>query len=352
MIFVVDFISPIGHKKLNYFFLNVLKTEEVESHFLFKSNYLFSIDKKDFMTFTVLPSLNIRSRRTSDSQGFLSYIEALFYTFYLMFFLLGKTSKCKVKKIFFTSYNCFSHLLCFFILKKLFKFQIFVFEHNSIPSSSERFKDRLKRFLFKISSSFVTHIVFENYIANYLSDTYNSKNVVVPHPCLSEKEDDLDITDDCYKYLNTNVKFAFSPSGSTGDAFISLLDNSLNKNGKLIFLTKSSTYFSPYSMTLVRPSFKSYYCLLSKCSFVVIGCDFDYRVSGVFYEALALSKPILINKSIFSSNVQNLYPNVFILDEIYIDEIINFLSEFNPEIYDFDLHNMISKNSFLRCISD
>lgn len=189
----------------------------------------------------------------------------------------------------------------------------FLFEHNNIDNF---LCSRIKKFFYKNLSKKNVHFVFQDYIAQYLADTYGKSAICIPHPYYRT-------FDGAEHFLseNSSLKFdypvIFSPSSSTPDC----IQNNLKKNAQkwrtqyyIIFKGNFEEKTVGYES---RPFFENYDELMQRCDFVFLGARFCYRVSGVIYEALSYGCPVILFKSPFAMELQKEYPNmVFLISSV------------------------------------
>ena len=73
-----------------------------------------------------------------------------------------------------------------------------------------------------------------------------------------------------------------------------------------------------------RPHYTDYRAKICESSYVIIPQIFEYRVSGVFYDAIAGSSTILMSDCIFAQNMRLLYGNrvVILKDWSKLSEVI------------------------------
>lgn len=341
---IVDFISPVGHKVLNDFFISsVAGRLEKETCIVFaKKNYANTILSKKISFFS-LP--NIFGDGKHDVQGLLSYLEAFIYSLFFLLYYVVSLRFLFGRKILFLSYNSVSHFLLFFMLK-LFCAKIYVFEHNSIPSfSGGGFILFFKRIIFKLSSCCVTHIVFEGFIKKQLELRYKAHVHVVNHPCLfDEAEDKL------LKVSQKSEKYWFSPSGSTGDSFNDTVSR-ICVARRVKFYVKSSSFVSQDPLVVVKSRFNDYYVRMINAELILINSNFESRVSGVFYESIASSRPVVLTESDFAFYVSEIYPNVFVANCKNLEAVIDKALSSETVFFNSKAHNLKVENDFLRCIN-
>lgn len=328
--FIVDLLSPKGHRAINRFFLNAIPGN-VECGTLYAKQSYLDLCPRTFQ-FLRVPQLTRK-----DAQGLLSHIEVLWASIFLLS-VIPKVDRPR-KRVLFLSYNCANHIPIFIFLRIL-GYRIYVFEHNSIPRVESSIKSRFKEFLFERASRMVTHIVFEDYIKLYLESRFLASVIVVRHPCLGDRDPNFSLDP-----VNP-APFIFSPSASTTENWLVPIVQFARSENKTMYL--KNTGFQPSAPGVVRSSFFSnYYNILSQSDVIVLGCDFQYRVSGVFYESLRFNKKIVMSDSVFSRAVVKMYPNVYILESGEEVRQVIMSALYTPNrSFDSDSHNRTCADSF------
>tara|TARA_Y100000588_G_scaffold65221_1_gene65100 strand:+ start:15534 stop:16523 length:990 start_codon:yes stop_codon:yes gene_type:complete len=318
----VDFISPRGHKTINSFYVDGLKKED---YLLCKKNYL----KKDCHNGNKLIFSTFSQKET---QGVFHIVEQLLLTMFcfVRYFSVFR----RVDNIVFLSYNPVWNSVLIVFLRKFLRKEVYVIEHNSIPTHRVGFKGRIKTEIFSFVSGFVTHLVYEDYIGYYLKDKFNSSFITVHHPIISSCSANFD-----------SDSFIFSPSASTSSDINNWLMNYCLRFD-MPCLIKSETE-STVGHIECRSRFENYDEIMNMSGAVVIGADFENRVSGVFYEALNSPKFIFLYSSKFSRYVCDKYPNVHVFsDDVDLGRLLENYKDGDlghPLYYDTHTHNQNAK---------
>ncbi|HAS8547369.1 TPA: hypothetical protein I7775_20395 [Vibrio vulnificus] len=172
--------------------------------------------------------------------------------------------------------------------------RIFVLEHNNID---QLLSSKLKSLFYRFTSNEVEHIVFEDYIGEYINSKYNKKYSVLEHPkrlIVSLEPDEID------------RDYVFCPSGDASYDFLIKLSRYCKHNNFLL-ITKDKYDLSQECNVIQKKFFSNYDTIFKNAKYIAIGVDFSYRVSGVFYEAIANGKRVILNDCIFSSHVTRKY---------------------------------------------
>ena len=326
----VDFISPNGHVKINKLYFSELNNDD---YYSCKTSYMKDAD-------CVAHRLNFYSPWEGEPQGIRHAVEQLVFT--MVFFILNIKTMLKIKNIVFLSYSPIWNYPLILVFNKLLRKNIYVLEHNSIPSANENdgVKFNIKTKMFQLSSSLLTHLVYEDYIGVYLEQKFNAHYLVVKHPIIgSSKIESYD--------KDKVIPLIFSPSSSSEKQVIDWLKD-ITINSDVISMVKSASNFEE-SGFIAKQYFENYEELMSGCDIIVVGSKFEERVSGVFYEALLTPKSILMLDSKFSRAAVECYPNVHVFDSCeQLKELIYKVirqGRLNLKTYNIENHNLESSIS-------
>jgi hypothetical protein len=328
---LVDFISPVGHKRINDFFINDLTERGFNTTLIAKKNYS-SIRSKNFVYFRTLFS--------NDCQGWRHYIDQIFFSF--ISFIINLRRVIEADKVIFLSYDNVANIHLFIFLKCLLRKKIYIVEHNTIHQDCPGGFSLIKKMARMIQAYLTTSVVFENYIGKYIEEKYNCKYVVVNHPIiLSERPE--------------NIKHGFdvfSPSGSTPLATNVFLAKYSTQTGVEICVKGNAIRCNVKSF-IQEIFFDKYDELMQTTKIIIIGAEFEYRVSGVFYEALSTNAYIVMKKCSFSINVCKKYPGKIWLyvDLEELEVILNQLLKKNTESSSINV-NLFNSQSSLSLIKD
>ena len=185
----------------------------------------------------------------------------------------------------------------------------YAFLHNNLD------KKGLSEFFFKKINKGISFFVFENYIREHLINRIENNVFYTPHPIhyannsiSSQKEED----------------FIFSVNVDTTTSSFKLLANYAETNGLKLFAKSNKSYRSaPFLM--VKSYFEDYMAMIEKAVFVVVSAPYAHRVSGVFYECMAMNKKIFFadTADLFPIEMQKMYPNNVIIGNLnQVDTIV------------------------------
>lgn len=298
----VDITSPIGHKNYNYKILSLL-SELAEIDVAFKKDYLqkFNVDyvNKIYDIPDKFFSENLQEKKSSK-------LYKLIYRYYIFKSMQWVNSIIKQGNydiVFFSSIEVIS-----FSLGALKPKTRYCFVDHAIADLD---RNKVKQFFWKHINHKIDAIVMENYIGDFLKDKLKIKNNIwiLKHPlpkieyneCLQTKKDKM-------------AKYIFAPSGSNDEKFVQyLIDNdNLIPNFKIVIKSKNINYKSDKLHVFNnRISDDEYYNLMLNCSFILLPYDdsYNYRVSGVFFEAIEFGKLVLLNANNSLSYYVEKYPN-------------------------------------------
>ena len=199
--------------------------------------------------------------------------------------------------------------------------QVFVFEHNNIDNACG---SRLKLLFYKFLSKKIIHLTLSTLARDFVCNSLGRRAFFIRHPYYGEQVEDKTVPlSNTHKNIVRGRKIIFSPSGSTLQKFNSeLKDFAICRVNDFFVIAKGEKKESGPSYSIL-PYFDDYENLMSKCDLVFIGMFFNYRVSGVAYEALSYEKPLISIDCPFARDLKSQYPNmVFIIDDIsQIDQI-------------------------------
>lgn len=217
--------------------------------------------------------------------------------FILMIKAFKKCSKNDV--LILLSYDCIA--LWFALLFFNFK-ELYVFEHNNIDQLDD---SHLKSFFYRKLSDKVVSYVFESYIGERVYKKYSRNYLVYKHPLFELKQ--------INKFHHSN-KYIFIPSSDVSMSNFLQLYNFAKKEG-LDIITKKHSFLKDLPLNGVYQSeyFCNYEDIFLGAEYIGVVNDFKYRVSAVFYEAVANSKKVIMNNTLFSEKVKNNYEKIYFL---------------------------------------
>jgi hypothetical protein len=225
------------------------------------------------------------------------------------------------------------HILSFIQINKLLKFgKIFLINHRI--DSFVGYKISILKSLNKT----INHIVFEEYIKNYLINVLGIKNnVIVFHHPLNH-----DIIDNSDKSLVKETMTILAPSSSNDEEIIKKIiklfdikEISIPDNIDIIIKSKNLEYKKDNLYIYNNFIGQEEYLINIKKSdyFLQMYSDsYKHRASGVFYEAVLLNKKLLSFPNLFVKSYLSAYPE---LGMVFEDIIALFKFINSVEIWEF-----------------
>ncbi|EFK4582296.1 hypothetical protein QPL12_16795 [Escherichia coli] len=223
-------------------------------------------------------------------------------------------------KLIFLSYEVYSTAVYMNFMRLIRKngLEIYLIEHNTIPTSF------LKNIFYSIiPKKNITHIGLVTYISEYIKNKYKKNSLYIPHPMRK-----LPVRE----YRKEKTIKVFMPSFVEQKLKNEICDSFRKLGEGYLLCTKGM------SGVLDNIIFKEYYDNydeeLTIADAIFIPQYFDYRVSGVFYEALQTHAKIFMSNCIFSQYMKTIFKDKIIIIDSWEEYICNhFVSEMNiPQV--------------------
>ncbi|MEN1968866.1 hypothetical protein WMZ97_12435 [Lentibacillus sp. N15] len=304
-------LSPVGHKNYNFNLLNII-VENCDVDTVFESGYLNDfegINNKINRSYDIPEKYLPKS--ISNKKG-LIYKVLYRYNLYKAVKWVGKlVKKNDYDLILFTGIDIISFSLA---TKRVVKRYVFV--DHAITYLD---KNKVKRYFWQHLNPKIQAIAMEEYIKVYLKENLKVKNKVwiLKHPLPTIK-----------KYNNTakENKIIFAPSGSNDEDFVSyLIENSDRIKGYKIIIKskKQSINLKKLEVYNKRITNEEYYNLMSNCDYILLpyNSNYNYRVSGVFFEAVVFNKRCIISSNNTLKYYADKYPKTVLKYDNYSDFI-------------------------------
>lgn len=307
----IDLLSPDGHTDINRFFIKTMHDiENIDSIDLVGKEKYF--DNNDFILprrfFIFNNKFDFRLKNILKIKWIFNNIEVEKYDI-----------------IFISSYETISFSIAW---RKKMDARILIFNHNNIDALKN---SKIKKFFFKLINNQVEHIVYEDFIKKYIKTLHVGNKVWVNHHPIDLEKNENRVNS---KSKSDNKLLIYAPSSSNDDIFIRKLINYNNRkkvlNDKIRLIIKSNNInFEDEQLKVIndRVSYENYISNFKKSDFIslLFEDDFEYRVSGVFFDALAFKKRLLFKENKFSRYYINKYPE---LGYCYTD-VKSFISTIN-----------------------
>lgn len=293
---IVDPLSPFGHKDINKVFLNSL-SDEYEVTYIASSLFSDIVPGRvrfipiESSLFTIGPnSLDNRKR-----------------LYKALIIISKKVNGIKPDVLFFMSYET----LTFSLLSRSFSKQgrrVFLMNHLNID---ELESSSIKRLAFKSLPKSFIHIVYEDFIRDYVKKQYKRKCLTLQHNLNTYKIEVSCLDSKLKTFIESDkdsVLFV-APSGNflnniTLDEIIKLDKNGYfkQKHFRVFIKNKGIQYASDHLLiTNEYLSDGEYTSAFKKTDYIFLPYDlsYKYRASGVYFDALTFCKPIIYSNTLF-----------------------------------------------------
>ncbi|HGM5488612.1 TPA: hypothetical protein ACKP1B_000190 [Serratia fonticola] len=285
-ILLVDTLSELGHIKFNQSIADWLANEDVTIYFSESMARNFDLDSRSFSDRMLAKDSKWRYK---------------FNQIVLMKNILSTLRNNSFDKVLFLSYEPLSMFFLSHFIRHFTHANIFVVEHNTVPNTGF-----FKKMLYKMISNTITHITLMDYISKYVSDKFNKKTATVRHPM----KNIFDSTSEGVKAPSIDDKIIFMPSATIDADTTNKIFRIVSQNKKYTLYAKPNYDVKFESENIILSSrFDDYNRLMASSDVVIIPQDFDYRVSGVLYEALQSNALIIVSDCIFGQFASEYFPD-------------------------------------------
>lgn len=313
----IDTLCPRGHKVFNELTLSAIK--KIESKLMVVATRRCVNDTIDYE----IPDKYFFEA----AKDFIKIKSKIYFRVLEMkkwVWLLKLIRKIKPNLIIISSYET----ITFAIFSRFIRAPIMVFNHNNID---EICVSKIKRVFFRCIAHNVTHVVFEEYMRDYLKNVIKIKNniIVLPHIVKENKLDEE-------MYRETDKLVLFAPSSSNDSSVINDLRNKEEMlSEKSIFIIAKSSFCLDGRNIILKDYFNNeeYDQYMKTCTAVYapLPNTFNYRISNVINEGIAYGKPIITSNTKYTKFLKENYSSlVYILNTNIFDErenIAKWLSE-------------------------
>ncbi|NAR73001.1 hypothetical protein [Acinetobacter haemolyticus] len=276
-------ISPRGHVSLNRFLLtSCMSTKKM----------IVGCSLKDYYSDMDCIYFNDRFLKKNRINHFLI---SLYYIFkFFIYFKINNYNKVVILS--YDKYNIFF----INILSVVLNIKVYAFEHNTFPRGENIISDKL----FFLSKR-IYRLCFLPHMAELCKEN-NLPSSLLEHPIIVNQGDN-EIHDiiKLKSILSKYDRVIFCPSGSSD---LKKIEDKIKKYKNYLFVIKSER-LAFYDNTLYVKFFNNLGKWMELSDFVYIPVDFDYRVSGFFYESLGYNKKVILSDSLFSKYVSTVFFN-------------------------------------------
>ena len=206
----------------------------------------------------------------------------------------------------FASYHNIMMLLCLLFRNKVGS--IYIMSHNNLDNLST---SAFGKFIFGIYSKKVNHIVFADFIADYLESEYNipkDRIISLPHPLNITEHDDLKLYD-CVGISNSNDE-------SWIEKLIELekKEGVLSSSGNTVILRSKIHEYRNKGLIVIKGylSDEDYYQYINhaRSIFLPFPTDFRYRMSGSIVDAFSSKSKVIGSRIPLFMAFEHKYPAI------------------------------------------
>lgn len=297
-IIIIDPLSPKGHYDINKVALEILAGEYDIKYYAaeyYKSLVPNGVEFHGYdRHYFELKSSPLENRKN------------LYHGFKKMLADINKENERKT--ILLMSYD----IIVFYLLRRkmqLTKNDVLLFSHSNVDDYR---RSKIKRFLYNRVSKKTKTIVYEQFILDYLKDHYDTDSYVVRHTLNNYKKFFSDTIDDslCSFVKKDDAMTIVSLSGNAIEKGIIEELIELDENGYLatnsirLYIKYNSCEYKSNNLWITKTYLNDgeYAYLVDQSTYMLLCYNsesYQYRVSGVYFDALTFEKPIIYSNSLF-----------------------------------------------------
>lgn len=322
---VADTQFPKGHSKLNHHLLDLLAQVECIGEIKVLNYRHFYKRICSSIRYYNLPML------VFSKNAYVNYI----FEFLNSVLVLLRCLTIRFDKIIFFTFNTLSFgILSLFIFKP-----IYLIHHNN----TDHLLNKYKRMFFKLYMNKVNHIVFADFIRDYLISigVKEGRISLLPHPLLSLSKD-VKVYNEC-KEDDIYIALGHANDESLISELIEYEQSThllKSHNIKLVLRSASEFRELPESIEIINSYLSdeqyAYYYQIAKGVLILYSEQFRYRYSGALLDALVANK-IVCGRSIpIMIHFSNKYPNCCVVFN-NISDLVNKICcnsyRYEPEVY-------------------
>ncbi len=314
-ILYVDLLSPAGHKNLNTTLIRIF-AEMGNLDVALREGYIDLSDIKNSVHwFYEIPSQYFNSSTKYMTRKMsVSRIK----------WLLQRVDINSYDLIFIAGYETLSFAYAWPAKANV---RVAILNHNNL----DELTNWVKRFFFKRIPKYIEHVVFEDYMKEYLLKKIGISNKVwvINHPVAFDKVTDYTKMFGLSKPAKKELRLIFAPSNSNDEKFVTnlidwqkkekFLDNTFFS---LVVKSKAQEYRDDRLLVVSSQfSYEDYLRYMAEASYVLLPYSkrFSYRVSGVFFDAMAFRKKVIASSTKFFRNFAKRYPCVSFIFENFAE---------------------------------
>lgn len=303
----------------------------VKNHYSVNKFFLKAARVKNITFFTSVNTFNIYNKEPISLKALYEYRSGLTDRLKLTTTIIKILHNSK-KDVCFLSYDLLFFWLVAFYARFL-KIKTSAIIHNTAPTS---FIKKIPYFFTPKSTLFFSFLPKNTSVLKELG----CKAININHPLIKPNtiQSSKEIQNISKKIHKNFEHLIFCPSGSVN---LSVIEKLAKENIQNFYIVKSQ-FNSPLQNIFTAKFYKDYGALMDFCDAVFIPFDSKGKVSGPFYEAIALSKTVIVKNNYFGRHVKKQFPGQVIFEGSKLRTNLN--------IQSFSQYNMIIANTFHKSI--
>ena len=278
-VLIVDPLSERGHINFNIQFEKLISSFDLS----------WIVCERDVEFYLGVKVVERFKERLINKQNRLLYFFGQSYILLNVLFFCIKTKHDKVVLLSYElpSLSIASHLY------RLFHVKLYLVEHNTFVP-----KSKFKNCLFRFISPKACHICLAPYIADVIFSKFGREAIGIWHPVPSVRNIKEDI----------KVNRVFMPSTTIGGNISSEIYDTFLQSSRYELYAKGEGLLFKDTNVHMKTFFDNYFELLYSSFCVVIPQNFDYRVSGVFFEAISGGAILAVSDCTFGREMKKAFP--------------------------------------------
>lgn len=321
-ILLIEPMGNSGHKDINEHMIEIL-SKNYNIEFVSEKNYIDTSIYQDLI-YRELPKEYCLSNL--EKKGKIINRIVILKAFNWIF---NNFNFSKYDYIIFMEYELIAFFLSSFLYKKFNK-NILLLNHTNID---EVCNSKIKRMVFKKLHSNIKFLCYEDFITDYVRDNFNKTVYTLKHNLNLKK---IELIEDKTILKNKDISVVCPSNNSLSDHMLEKiieLDKNLELDGVNIIIKSNKLVYNGNNVIIINNylSEKEYINLINQSDFVLLPYNstkwqYNYRVSGVFFDCITLEKPMIYFKTKFFKHINQKYSNYGIgydSDEELLDILVS-----------------------------
>lgn len=299
----IDMMSPVGHIRINRFYLGAL----------WQAGDILLTGRNLSKHFSGFDKVLIKDNSSSLATRVFVFLQIIYQVF-----------RVSDRKVCFLSYDLALMPILMFVLRVI-GCRVIAFEHNTVPETT------LKKIFQKASGKDLLHVTYAEHVSHTF-EYLRLSSCVVDHPALVPERAANWPEVKCLESIKGSFeKIIYSPSGSVrwGDIKKVALEYP-----EYLFVFKGKPLSDEYNV-ISFGVIEGYFEMMSFCDAVYIPFDWKTKVSGPFFEAMAMGKIVVLKDNDFGRFCKSKFPDRvgFRISEIDFNLMPEFgIVDYNNEI--------------------